>query len=262
MIEFDEEAARKVRASELAQRSTQKSKANEQEQKRKAALAQVKELHEAYLNKVKQDNYVNSKPLYDCGWIFSEMDKALSDKTLCWEAMNYSDWHQGFKSEKRIYVCKEALCFYICEEFDNGKYQDPPEFYWIVINFEEGMAYHREQFGRNESSSWEAKLSSPAINGTLVRATQLPKAQEVLQNDRRRLEEKKQQEIKKALPSSFFTPFFTITVLMLIPSMWLNRHVDYTNLSLYWGSVFKTMLFWGAVGGAINLIRKIVKINA
>lgn len=259
MIEFDEEAARKVREKELAQRGVQQSKANEQaEKKRKLALAQVKELHEAYLNKVKQDNYVNSKPLYDCSWIFSEMDKALSDKTLCWEVMKFSDLGRGFKSKKNIYVCKEALCFFIYEEYDDGENQDPPEYYWIVINFEEGMLYCRE----NESSSWEAKLSSPAINGTLDRATQLPRAQANLQNKQRRWEEKKQQEIKKALPSSFFTPFFTITVLMLIPSMWLNRHVDYTNLSLYWGSVFKTMLFWGAVGGTINLIRKILQINA
>lgn len=263
MIEFDEEAARKVREKELAQRGVQQSKANEQaEKKRKSALAQVKELHEAYLNKVKQDNYVNSKRLYDCSGIFSEMDKALSDKTLCWEVMNFSDWHRGSKSKKNIYVCKEALCFFICEEYDDGENQDPPEFYWIIINFEEGMLYYIEQFGRNKSRSWQAKLSSPNINGPLDRAMQLPIAQAKLELDRRSLEEEKQQEIKKSLPSSFFTPFFIITVLMLIPSMWLNRHVDYTNLSLYWGSVFKTMLFWGAVVGMINLIRKILQINA
>ena len=105
MIEFDEEAARKVREKELAQRGVQQSKANEQaEKKRKSALAQVKQPHEAYLNKVKQDNYVNSKRLYDCSGIFSEMDKSLSDKALCWEVMNFSDWHRGSKS-KKIFMC-------------------------------------------------------------------------------------------------------------------------------------------------------------
>ena len=79
--------------------------------------------------------------------------------------MKFSDWHRGSKSKKNIYVCKEALCFFICEAYDDGENQDRPEFYWIVINFEEGMLYYIEQFGRNKSRSWQAKLSSPNING-------------------------------------------------------------------------------------------------